>query len=193
MRVGLCGAQGVGKTTLAKELSTRLRIPRIEEQARIAAHEIGADRLSMLKKDPELGIEFQNLCLNKQINSEFQAGSSFVSCRTTIDNVLYWMKWHAHNAGSLRTNEYYGKCSAHVKNYDLIVYVPPEFDIEDDGFRSINKEYQREMDMLVQMLLAYYSPRAMITVHGNVEARVRRVIQELNCIGYYVPMPYYNI
>jgi hypothetical protein len=43
-----------------------------------------------------------------------------------------------------------------MENNEIYFYFPPILDIEDDGVRSTNKDYQKEIDLLVQFYLNYF-------------------------------------
>lgn len=56
----------------------------------------------------------------------------------------------------------------------LWVYFPIEFPVVNDGFRSVNEDYRKEIDLYIQDILAAYNiPH--ITVHGTVEERVEQI------------------
>ncbi|MHB1419310.1 MAG: ATP/GTP-binding protein [Bacillota bacterium] len=181
MKIVLTGAQGVGKSTLAKRLAEVLGYPLIEEQARVAAAELGIAHLKDLKHNPELGIRFQKLCLEKQINAEDAAGENFVSDRTVMDNMLYWLKWHQAKAKPKENIDYYRQVKKRAQNYDLVVYLPVgEFPIENDGFRSPDPEYQEEMEHLLLMIIAYCKPHGIIRITGSIEERLKKVMSRLS-------------
>src|SRR5690606_12611399 len=99
VKIGICGPQSSGKSTLARALAGRLGLPLIEEQARVVAHGMGIHSEEMLRRsNPELQIEFQRRCLQMQQQAEAQYPAGFVSDRTVVDNCAYWLAWnHAHS------------------------------------------------------------------------------------------------
>lgn len=179
VRIGITGSQGTGKSTLATALARMLDLPLITEQARRVAKEMGITSLKELKNDGEKGKLFQLNCLTYQLAAErARSNSGFISDRTTIDNAAYWLKWHAHKWPSDTSNNYYKQAMTNIKNYDLVIYVPPEITPADDGFRSIDREYQLEIDFYIRTFLAL-SEANYITVQGSVEDRVNRVLEAI--------------
>ena len=70
------------------------------------------------------------------------------------------------------------------KNTDAIyVYFPIEFDIADDGTRSLDKEFQKEIDEIIHNILEDLKLRyeiKYITVSGSIEERVKQIEKLLN-------------
>ena len=176
-RIGLCGAQGTGKSTLSGALAEELRLPLIEEQARIAAKLFGITRPSRdMKERPELALAFEIQCLILQLQSEEQNKRGFVSDRTLIDIAVYWNKWLAHKSPTVLNRFIYELCEHRSQTYDLVVYVPPEIVLVNDRFRSTDPDYQAEMDFLMRAMLKVCNPRTWIKVTGTVKERVNQVI-----------------
>jgi nicotinamide riboside kinase len=65
-----------------------------------------------------------------------------------------------------------------TNQYDLIFYLPIEFDIVDDGIRSIDKELQRLVDTEIKGLLLNQTNT--ITLSGNIDERLKQIS---NCIN----------
>ena len=176
-RIGLCGAQGTGKSTLSRILAEKLKLPLIEEQARIAAKLFGITRPSRdIKKRPELALAYEIQCLTLQLQSEEQHKRGFVSDRTIIDIAVYWNKWLAHKSPAVLNRFIYELCERRAKTYDLVVYIPPEIPLVNDRFRSTNQDYQAEMDFLMRAMLKVCNPRSCIKVTGTVKERVSQVL-----------------
>ncbi|WP_066635215.1 AAA family ATPase [Desulfolucanica intricata] len=183
MRIGLCGAQGTGKSTLSKALAKELGLPLIEEQARIAAKLFGITRPSRdIKVRPELGRLFEVQCLILQLQSEERYKQGFVSDRTVIDIAVYWSKWLAYTTPAVMNRFIYELCKHRAKTYDMVLYLAPEIPLEDDEFRSTNPEYQAELDFWVRAMLKICNPPVLFRVTGTLEERISQI---LSLIKYY--------
>lgn len=176
-KIGICGSHGTGKTTLAKRLSEETGLPLIIEQARIVAEQLNINIRDLEPKSRE-GFLFQYGCLNYQIKEEQARWLGFVSDRTTIDNAAYWTKLYAGLWPARYSLRYYEVAFNNVKNYDLIIYVPIEFELVDDGVRHIGLDMQKEIDIYIRAYLSL-NARNYITVSGTTEERLERVLKEL--------------
>ncbi|MFZ5898603.1 MAG: AAA family ATPase [Bacillota bacterium] len=179
MRIGLTGAQGVGKTTMARALSAKLGWPLIEEQARVIYYEGGFSRECDLKGKPKQSSAFQWRCLEEQIHLENEF-DRFIADRTVIDNAAYWIRWRMAYSPSRESLAYYKKCETQARLYDLVIYLPPEITLVANGFRSTDRDYQLEMDWLISTLMrGLVAPEKIITVSGTVDQRVEAVLAYL--------------
>ena len=62
--------------------------------------------------------------------------------------------------------------------YDLIFYLPIEFDIVDDGIRSIDKELQKLVDTEINKLLV--NKTNTVRLSGTIDERIKQIS---NCIS----------
>ena len=181
LRIGVCGAQSTGKSTLASVLAERLELPLITEKARQVADIMGISSEEMLRREPpERQLEFQRWCLRAQkLAEESHHRDGFVSDRTVVDNAAYWLAWNHAQAGLYSRYHYLVDCYCWAKDYDLIVYCPPSGkEPQDDGFRLPGRVYQKEIDLLIRTLLIGWE-LPFVRVEGPVEDRVRQVMEAL--------------
>lgn len=181
MRIGICGAESTGKTTLAKALADKLELPLITEQARGVAKRLGIDDLN---KDYPKGLwdRFQWECLKTQMAIE-QGHESFVSDRTVLDNLAYWLVDHATPSQCYETLQYWGYAERHirVRPYHMIVFVRPEDDmaLENDGFRHTNPAHRWLIDRILCSLIGWvmytYPTIRIVDVQGSTEKRLEHV------------------
>jgi nicotinamide riboside kinase len=196
VRIGLTGAQSVGKTTLARELSKRLDFPLIEEQARVVVRDLGLERPCNLKGRPQLSRRFQWECLIRQIEVEKQL-DAFIADRTVMDNAAYWIKWRSGRSSSHDNLGYYLECEKHSRSYDVVFYIPPEIPLHADGFRSTNVDYRDEMDWLIRTVVrGLVEPSRLAELTGTLEERVQRALdlieivkEEGGVVGGFRPIP----
>ncbi len=173
MRIALTGAHGVGKTTLARALSERLDLPLITDRARKAAALTGVTHAAELRRDKAKATLFQYATLVQQLAEEAQNKSGFVSDRSALDLLAYWFAYELGDDQS-----YMDLCMA--AKYDLLVYVPIEFELTVDGFRDPDPNFQRWVDYLTRNLFALTSSvREKVTVGGALEERVQAVMDAL--------------
>lgn len=141
MRIGLCGTHGVGKTTLLnalagervfKDYSILSEVTRWVKSLEIPINEAGSDATQYM-----IGFKhYYNL----------QNHPKMITDRTIIDCWAYSLWSNDRGKVSdechlLITNLMYKM----VPQYDFIFYMEPEFELEDDGVRSINENFHNEI------------------------------------------------
>jgi nicotinamide riboside kinase len=156
-RIAIIGSAGVGKTTLldafftsslqgADTASWQSELAKIPEQVRVLCEERG------YKSPYDIPAEdihkFREEVLDRQISAEDFA-KSFIVDRSSIDAWVYYMRWSWNSTSVEDAERFYNKAYKQAQSYDLLIYLPIMFEIEDDGFRWNNPIYQRQIDRLL--------------------------------------------
>lgn len=166
-RIILTGAQGTGKTTLMNELSKDGT--RTISHIRKTAAENGLDVLNAT----EAGQKIYFKTLKKELSSK----RSYISDRGLSCVAAYTFDKAVTGdiPKKVADKQYMDLVKFHNENPDiLLVYVPVEFELEDDGQRPADKEMQTKIDFFIKNILET-SNVPFITVNGTVEDRVNQI------------------
>lgn len=165
MKIAIVGAHGTGKTTLAKALAEKLNYRHIPDIVRQAYER----KFVINEQTPP---ETQFWILSKQLELERNTEEPWVSDKSLFDNVVY---------GSLciadkEVVNVIRKIVLANARYDLIFYLPIEFPLADDGLRSLNADFQKNVDaafrgLLREMKLEYFE------LAGTAEERVSKALE----------------
>ncbi|MCL6478776.1 MAG: ATP-binding protein [Peptococcaceae bacterium] len=180
MRIGITGAHGTGKTSLARALSQKLSLPLIAERARIVAEKLGIKSSEELLRDKNLAREFQVSVLLAQVGTEDAFLQGFVSDRTVLDCLAYWRLYGLCEEGEVGRT-YVNQCL--TRAYDILIYIPPEITADGDGFRLAG--LQREADRLIRETICdtRRHPSVVIVVSGSLDDRVAAAATEIRRRG----------
>lgn len=166
-RIILTGAQGTGKTTLMNALAADGT--RTISHIRKYAEEQGID----ISTASEVGQKEFFKSLKKELSSK----RSYISDRGLTCVAAYTFEKAVSGSISKKVadKQYMDIVKFHTDNPDiLLVYVPIEFPLEDDGTRSIDPEFQQTIDFLIKNILDT-SGIKYITVTGSVEERLAHI------------------
>lgn len=167
-RIILTGAHGTGKTTLMNELAKDgTRTLSIARDAATAGNYPPTDenRESYQKDLFAAGL--------KALNSK----KSYISDRglTCIAGYTFFNALSGKISKKTADNQYLKLQKFHNDNPDiLVVYTPIEFDLVDDGLRSMDKDEQAAIDFIIKNLLDTAGVNY-ITVTGTVEERLAQI------------------
>lgn len=174
MRIGISGAQSVGKTTLLnalrsekcfKDYNIRNEVTRSVKALGININEGGSDisQQLIMKEHIYNLVMFDNM----------------ITDRTSLDGLVYttWL----YDSGKVspecfvETQMIFEKT---IKMYDYVFYIAPEFPIEDDGVRSASKQWQNEIVTLFDAVINTYKV-PVINVSGSVRERVNTILKTI--------------
>ncbi len=166
MKIAITGAQGVGKTTLAQQINRDYPKFKILPEAARLAQKAG------YKLDHTATVETELWLINKQI--ELESGEdNWVADRCGIDLLAYIQYLFSHEKSlALFAIE---KLVPKFSNYDLVIYLPSgEFAIEEDGVRTTDLKFQKEIDnQILNILEKYKIP--FIKIVGSPKERLEKV------------------
>jgi nicotinamide riboside kinase len=171
MKFAISGAHSVGKSTLVNELTTNKGKLKdyefITEIVRSLAKQgikinKGADHVSQMIILEE---HYKNILRYNKMLTDRCALDAFAYATWDYLNGAYSYEQHKqHEAIFLDT----------IKSYDLIFYIAPEFEIVDDGFRSLDSKYQKEIHVIFLKLIQKHRLNV-ITISGTVEERLEKL------------------
>ena len=171
MKIGFIGAQGTGKTTLLNAVHEILpHFKKCTESTRWVKS-LGFDI-------NELGTDLtQELILMKHLDNLF-LNDEMLTDRTLIDCFVYTEWLYENGKVSLETlNKTRAAMDKLLYNYDMIFYLPIEFEVEDDGVRSVNDSFRKEIDTKFKTIV---DTLGIPSLTGSIEERTQQVINFIN-------------
>jgi len=153
MKIALVGTEGTGKTTLAKAVSEKYNIPYVDECARIISKETG---IKVREDNSDKLYEFQIKCLEMKLKEESKY-DEFIADRSTIDNLVYYLRWVANDKDSELNEKYCRKCIQNIRTYDKIVLMEPKYlSLVKDEIRTGNIWYRESIHFMLIGVLEEY-------------------------------------
>lgn len=169
-KIGITGAQSCGKTTLLNDLleldffkgyNVCNEVTRTLAARGFAINEAGNDATQLAIMD---------------VHTDNLKHENMLTDRTAIDGLVYtaWLRLKENvSSKTLQTVE--GIANELIPQYDIIFYVKPEFDIEDDGVRSVNVAFRNEIAELFEGAILIKKLK-LVPLTGSREERVQQVI-----------------
>lgn len=177
MKIGLSGAQSVGKTTLLnalrsepffKEYSVCSEVTREVRALGFHINENASDntqRIIMLK-------HIENILLHDNMLTD----------RTALDCLVYTRYLWKISRVKQETLTIVEKLFHKIwREYDYVFYIKPEFDIVSDGVRSVDTIFRDEIVQEFKQVMEEYKLFNIVPLTGSVSLRVS---QALNTITY---------
>lgn len=173
MKIAITGAQSTGKSTLLNALKTEY--PNIK-----FVEEITRDLKAQGYKINEEGnddTQVQIMNLHKKYST---SDDNVIYDRCALDGIVY--THYLYNQGNISEDVFQKSLDIFheiINSYDKICYLKPEFDIIDDGERSINETFRDEIVDLFERYIRFYNINV-IVLTGSVEERVQQFKEVFN-------------
>jgi len=170
MKIGFCGTQSVGKSTLVKELS---KLPQFKD------YFISTERSGYLNS---IGIPLNtDSTLKGQFIFGAERSSELFKDKLLTDRTIWDVCSFTLTAKSIKESSklLFVKTLMNLKDeYDIVFYILPEgTNIEDNGVRETNLEFRELIDLTIQSLLEQYPPNKLVILKGPTEFRIKEVLK----------------
>lgn len=173
MRVAITGAQSTGKSTLLNALKQEYpNVKFIEEITR----ELKAQGYK-INEDGDDDTQVQIMNLHKKYST---TAENVIYDRCALDGIVY--THYLYNQGNISEDVFQKSLDIFheiINKYDKICYLKPEFDIVDDGERSINRTFRDEIVTLFEQYIRFYNINV-IVLTGSVEERTQQFKEVFN-------------
>lgn len=183
-RIILIGAHGTGKSTLANALSKKLDIPVVESVARefFKNWKYLKDTCLVTGMTPngESNVKQNILCSMSRWDYMrwTNAGVPVIMTRCPLDTLAYAAADKDVSQSILDTNKKIlleDEGFMNALNNSLFIYLPIEFNIEDDGVRPTDLEFQKKVDEEMRKLIYEFKITPLVA-SGSVDERVNTVM-----------------
>ncbi len=175
MKIGFCGTMSVGKTTLVNAL---------RELPEFAEYEFRTERSKYLR---DMGIPLNtDSTLKGQIIFFAERSSELfvddmITDRTVIDVMAFTRL--AQSIPYFMADALNDAVAHLIREYDYIFYVSPEgVPLEDNGVRTIDAGYRKEIDKEIQKLILKHKNkfRSYTELSGTTEERIEKIKQVMS-------------
>jgi len=122
MRIGIIGAAGTGKTTLAKNLAAHLGSIYVSDYVLTVLREQGRDSWRGVG-DAQQRRKIREDALHRKVKAEAEH-EAFVSDKTVIDYLAYWLQNQSEHEDKQVNTSFVEACRIAALRYDLFVFLP---------------------------------------------------------------------
>jgi len=150
MRIGISGAAGTGKTTLATALAEHLDVHLVEDPTLEALRERGFSGWSGVR-DPRVRREIRLRSINLKMREE-REHPDCVSDKTVVDFLAYWLLNQAPVEGGAQNYAVLDLVRDHLPAYDRVLVLPWRAAIEQGEGRNTDPIHQLRIQACVEGL-----------------------------------------
>jgi nicotinamide riboside kinase len=148
LKVALVGTHGIGKTTIAYELAGMIK--RLGKTVELLT-EIARECPFPLNEHATREAYHWIIARQVQLEIEKSSRADVLICdRSVLDNFAYYVRRYGATGKDAEALASY--CRAWMNTYDLLVRLPITQPLADDGFRSMDARFQKEIDQICDTL-----------------------------------------
>lgn len=176
LKIAMAGPSGVGKTTLCEWISKEFNIPFVTSSTKPLwdKHNINTHQELITRTilNPQWGLDFQYELLEVRQNI-IDKNPQFVTDRSPIDNLVYFLMQNTPHIGEEATEAYISLCAQALAKINGLIQIPfgDHIKLENDSKRIANKYYQMSTNsqfhlasVLIEPLLPAKGPLRVITL-----------------------------
>lgn len=126
MRIGIIGSAGTGKTTLAKALAKHLNVTYVPDAVIAVLKDRGRESWQGVVAGDRRRIREE--ALRRKVSAEASA-ESFVSDKTVIDYLAYWLQNQSEHELRHVNEEFLNQCKEAAARYDILILLPYREDV----------------------------------------------------------------
>jgi nicotinamide riboside kinase len=171
MRIGISGAQCTGKTTLLNALRSEDMFKKYNICTEVT-RTVASYGLPINEDGNDIT---QTLIMNQHIVNWFM-NSKMLTDRTVLDGYVYSI--YLLETGNIKrqtlnyAREVFNKL---IKKYDVLFYIAPEFELEEDGVRSVGVHFRNRIVNLFDSVIVDENVNV-VKISGSVRERVEKVV-----------------
>lgn len=175
MKIYFSGSHSTGKSTLARYVSQKYKLPMISETARMILSE-QETQIDLLRYDLDAIDKYQQQVFNRQISEE-QNHSSFISDRSIVDVLAYSGQHSRILPNLIAAPELQSRISILREPDSFIFFVrPSKATLKADGVReTINWDGVVAIDSMIKLFLEMWELRYFQINIDNMQERVRLI------------------
>lgn len=172
MRIAITGAHSVGKTTLINQIvehfsKKNVVFDLIPDASRIA-YKLG------FATNEETTIDSEMWIFSKHIEMEMTSGDNYITDKCFVDLLAYAEFIFEKNKNFLEILR--DIAAKRARKYDLILYIPVEIPLENDGVRSMDPGFRDAVDEKINIILKDFKLESK-TIKGNRDERIEKAIK----------------
>lgn len=179
LRIGMTGAGGTGKTTLAELISAKYDIPFLGSVSRGVFSSRSLTEVDQLSMTPVQQLELQKAIFAAVIEQR-EKSDYFVADRTFLDHMCYMLYRSGNQISDSYMEVVKRETLRDLRSYDLLIYCPTGmFTPPDDGFRQSGAAYSTAIDLIIRGALDYWDIPHISMGRATPEGRLRMVEKSL--------------